>query len=758
MSKDKYTWVKTHLQITEYLSTKENSQNDLIKLLKSVGITPFNDKNKAGEHNIELSEIDPFTFFCYIYKYGPERRLKYLQEIAKKIGINIPSDEKGIPSAQAQKVWLFPYKYERTNNEISRLWAFFNKTLINNIENVDFEDVLKIRSVGKTKLSEALFYINPIKYLPVNGPTKPYINEVLKIDPNFNTYLEYTLLLEKIKAKTDVPFYELSYKAWEWNEGKKKDMNNSNMYSEQLINFLKQAKTDNLKTKHFSRVYNGTKVKVSFGQGVSARIPWISFLKEPFTTSEGIYPVYLYYKNENKLVLAYGVSETKKPQVNWEISNPITIKDYFSEISLSKPDRYGDSFLFKIYDTNALPNNESLDSDLNQIIEQYQSINMENDKLAISQTDFNISNFHQDCKTANLKYSNQLVTRYISSLVTKPFVLLSGLSGSGKTKLAQSFAQWICEDKNQYCIVPVGADWTNREPLLGYVNALNNEEYILPENGALQLLIEANKEENENKPYFLILDEMNLSHVERYFADFLSVMETRKEEKFKLHSDKDNKKSEVPHELSWPENLFVVGTVNIDETTYMFSPKVLDRANVIEFRVNETEIEDFLNAGKEITSITKMGAAIGNSFVTIAKNNKNEGDFGKLNTELLDFFKELQKLGAEFGYRTASEIQTLFSKIDLVNPAYSDKENEKIDIAIMQKLLPKLHGSRRKLLKTLNLLAQKCLTKEQEIIFNERGVYTISEDNEIKYTLSFEKIARMYKNAIENGFASYAEA
>jgi len=368
----------------------------------------------------------------------------------------------------------------------------------------------------------------------------------------------------------------------------------------------------------------------------------------------------------------------------------------------------------------------------------------------------NFPQFYQDCTKANLKYSPQLITRYVSSLATKPFVLLSGLSGSGKTKLAQSFAQWICENETQYCIIPVGADWINREPLLGYVNALDDSQYIVPENGALQLLIEANKEQNKNKPYFLILDEMNLSHVERYFADFLSVMESK--DKFKLHSDRENKKSGVPNELDWTKNLFVVGTVNIDETTYMFSPKVLDRANVIEFRVNDTEIKDFLTARKEITHITKTGATMGNSFVDIAKNNQNEGDFGKLNTELLDFFKELQKLGAEFGYRTASEIQSLFSKIVLVNPNYSDKENEKIDIAIMQKLLPKLHGSRRKLLKTLNLLAQKCLEKEQETIFDERGVYSISEDNKIKYELSFEKIARMYKNAIENGFASYAEA
>lgn len=372
----------------------------------------------------------------------------------------------------------------------------------------------------------------------------------------------------------------------------------------------------------------------------------------------------------------------------------------------------------------------------------------------LTQIDFSISSFQEDCKLAGLIYSEQLLTRFISSLATKPFVLLSGLSGSGKTKLAQSFAQWICESEGQYCIVPIGADWINREPLLGYVNALNAKEYVLPENKALELIIKANKD--ETKPYFLILDEMNLSHVERYFADFLSVMESN--DNFKLHSDRNNDKSGVPHEFAWPKNLFVVGTVNIDETTYMFSPKVLDRANVIEFRVDEKDIESFLIERKGITSIAKLGAGMGNSFVEIAKDCTNDNDFTQLNSELLNFFEELQNLGAEFGYRTATEIQTLFSKIDLINPSYSTKINEKIDIAIMQKLLPKLHGSRRKLLKTLHLLAQKCLEKEQNMIFDERGVSKIEEENVIKYILSFEKIARMYKNAIENGFASYAEA
>lgn len=222
MTDNKFTWVETHKQITQFLSKKESSQKELIDLLKQVGIGPFNDKTDEGGHDIELEEIDPFTFFCYIYKYGADKRLKNLQEIAKTLNISIPSDELGVPSAQPQKVWLFPYKYARINNEIQRLWDFFKKAITDNISDSAFEDVLKIKGVGKTKLTEALFYINPEKFLPIDSPTEPYIKEKLEIDPSFNNYTEYIALLEKIKSKSDLPFYEMSYDAWKWNEKNKK--------------------------------------------------------------------------------------------------------------------------------------------------------------------------------------------------------------------------------------------------------------------------------------------------------------------------------------------------------------------------------------------------------------------------------------------------------------------------------------------------------------------------------------------------------
>lgn len=400
-------------------------------------------------------------------------------------------------------------------------------------------------------------------------------------------------------------------------------------------------------------------------------------------------------------------------------------------------------------------------------------------KEKIKQIDFDLSFFNVDCKNSGLNYKPELITRYVSSLVTKPFVLLSGLSGSGKTKLAQAFAQWICESEEQYCIVPVGADWTNREPLLGYVNALTPTEYILPENGALDLIIKANND--QEKPYFLILDEMNLSHVERYFADFLSVMES--EDKFKLHSSSDplngNNNIKVENEYDWPKNLFIVGTVNIDETTYMFSPKVLDRANVIEFRVSEPEMSDYFINSKPL-DLKKLngedgiplGAKYGEDFVKIATH-KTSDTSDQLTKTLKAFFVSLQKVGAEFGYRTASEIQTLFGQIDKINPdfdksenfdkQYPNKENFKIDVAIMQKLLPKLHGSRNKLVPVLTALAVLCygvgnnnkLSKEDKNeVFKKRDELK----GNIIYPISLEKIERMYDNVIANGFTSYAEA
>lgn len=102
------------------------------------------------------------------------------------------------------------------------MWALFFSAVRNNISNEQFDDILKIKGIGKTKLTEALFNINPEKYFPIDGPTEPYLKEKLEIDPKFNTYTEYLDILKRIRGKMDKPFYKLSDEAWKWNSEKNK--------------------------------------------------------------------------------------------------------------------------------------------------------------------------------------------------------------------------------------------------------------------------------------------------------------------------------------------------------------------------------------------------------------------------------------------------------------------------------------------------------------------------------------------------------
>lgn len=363
---------------------------------------------------------------------------------------------------------------------------------------------------------------------------------------------------------------------------------------------------------------------------------------------------------------------------------------------------------------------------------------------------FSISTIIQCIKETGLLYTDNLIKRFAFSLMAKRFLILSGLAGSGKTQLALAFANALIEDEKQLCVVSVGADWTNREPLLGFPNALQANEYVKPESGVLDILMEANKEENKNKPYILVLDEMNMSYVERYFADFLSAMESG--EGISLW----NGESDVPTKISLPQNLFIIGTINVDETTYMFSPKVLDRANVIEFKISPEEMEEFLKEMKTVNrcSINGKAAGMGASFVELASLKELDKDDEAIKA-LKEFFDELKKVNAEFGYRTATEIFRYIAQAKKNDD--SEKKmtiDEIIDSAIIQKLLPKLHGSRKKLEPVLNQLWKQCFKKEErDAIQMERECIA-----KAKYKESADKIFRMYEAANANGFTSFAEA
>ena len=373
---------------------------------------------------------------------------------------------------------------------------------------------------------------------------------------------------------------------------------------------------------------------------------------------------------------------------------------------------------------------------------------------------------NESCLNAGLDFHVSLMSRYIASLQAKPFVILSGLSGSGKTKLAESFAMFISENKDQWMLVPVGADWTNRDSLLGFENTIT-KTYSLPPYNVPEFIERAGKEENNTKPYFLILDEMNLSVVERYFADFLSAMESTNKE-ISLHQIE--KQERPPKKLKLPANLFIIGTVNIDESTYMFSPKVLDRANTIEFRLNESDIKKFLNKNVVDLSLDELmskGKDMAASFVQNCSKELDEDLNKKIDDLLIKTFKPLKKAGAEFGYRTITEIRQLATQLNQFDIELKESRvvndgamaEAIFDIAILQKLLPKLHGSAGKLKAPLIALAELCFDQgkwDNQYLDANSNVGESSEN--LRYPQSFEKIKSMYVRLLQNGFVSFAEA
>jgi hypothetical protein len=503
-------------------------------------------------------------------------------------------------------------------------------------------------------------------------------------------------------------------------------------------------------------------------------------------------------------------------------------------------------------------------------------------------------------KAANFHCDEVFLRRFVAAMLAKRFVILTGLAGSGKTKLAQAFARWISpgmtnadpfipgarignsyrvmnsdriavelwNEKDEkvvlprrlieewaeflvtnplladapskeirekfllgyetrqdskfarhaifwdghlkpsalalidarksgirpcrcYEIISVGADWTSSEHVLGYPDGLDKNRYIRTK--ALDLILRAATE--PDLPHFLILDEMNLSHVERYFADLLSAIESG--EPIYLHVDNDAGgapalRDGVPGELWLPSNLFIVGTVNVDETTYMFSPKVLDRANVLEFRISSSELKSFLEnpVAVDFGKLDAAGAGEGKLLTALVQQSSRLLDVEqrKFEAELCLFFEVLQAANAEFGFRVAKEGAAFLHFYKLLSGDGWEFQAG-MDAQILQKLLPKLHGSRNVLEPVLCTLATLCFAKRtwefddqgkefahlkglraeaakaklmEDESLDPLGLTPEGNQNyppaEAYYRLSFEKILRMLERVRANGFTSFAEA
>ena len=325
--------------------------------------------------------------------------------------------------------------------------------------------------------------------------------------------------------------------------------------------------------------------------------------------------------------------------------------------------------------------------------------------------------------------------------------------------------------ENNICLIPVKSDWTDPSGIMGFYNIIEKRYHIGPFLKHLLFALE-----NPDVPFFVILDEMNLSKIEYYLSDVLSVLETRlpqgitKEaginEKIMLHSASisddyiatdDEYFDTIPAKVDIPHNFYITGTINIDETTYTPSPKVLDRANVIEF--NEVNLEKYFNNNDENDISTFILNNVPNfTAPTIASSRISKSIDEYIKDEIIRINSILKRHNLHFGYRIASEISLYIYNVKkyVINPNQNILDRA-LDFQITQKILPKINGTQARIEKAILELLNAFT--DGEIDIENADPYEVAnlDPSSSKYPDSVRKLKNIHAKLSTYGFASSIE-
>ena len=324
----------------------------------------------------------------------------------------------------------------------------------------------------------------------------------------------------------------------------------------------------------------------------------------------------------------------------------------------------------------------------------------------------------------------------------------------------------------RHVLVAVRSDWTDPRGLTGYFNPITNT-YV--RTSVVDLLLRA--ADDPDHPYLIVLDEMNLARVEYYFSDFLSALESGEpielmspgveEELLALGHD------EIPAQLQVPANVSFVGTVNVDETTHSFSPKVLDRANLLEF--SSVEVERALGHPVEemAAGLRLKNGQLAPGWLCTSRGEALEPraaaqEFDDFTEALEDVHDLLARYHLHFGYRVIDEVSAFVGHaLDKVDDEPAEIVRRAFDLQLRQKILPKLSGG-RELEEPLALLLKYCLSGEKTKSIEVDAVRSEAEhqldpssqtggSQTPRYPESAEKLLRMLKRIADTGFVGALE-
>lgn len=612
-------------------------------------------------------------------------------------------------------------------------------------------DNLMVESVAKKRTANLLKWLENVKLIDQDWiPNETYMTEKMVKD---------------MASKLREYFFKIMN---EYIEAKRESFGGNPLGS-----FVRRTVTDEIKGLPFipsdQYMVNG-----SVGQGNWASIPWIAVMNKDVTvsTQRGYYIVYLFSEDMERLYLTFaqGVTETSKEEMerikkDIRYSVPMNDRvrkddDIYLGISQKAKQYVFSTAAYIQYDRENLPEEDVLVSDLEKMIHYYEEyIKMkknsaqtevtreeqvkENEDQFITSENL-VNHIYSYIKSKGFHYKKEEVTNLYLSLKTKPFVILSGISGTGKTKMVQWFAESLgaTEENGQFQLIPIRPDWNDGSDLLGYKDIKG--DFI---EGPLTKII--NRASHEPRlPFFVLLDEMNLARVEYYFSDILSVMESKKWKDGEIVSSTllSTEMTGYENDVKISNNLYIIGTVNMDETTHPFSKKVLDRANTIEFNRVELTNLHFLQDLEEVAPIPVWNDKLASTYLHLKDVYGEHQELVETATAELEKINAiLQKMNAHVGYRVRDEIcfYLAYNKEDALL-----KDEEAMDHCILQKILPRIAGSDQRV--------EELLKELYRIFTNQEYVNGDELDFEkAKYPNSARKVAEMLGRLTYDGFTSF---
>lgn len=544
-------------------------------------------------------------------------------------------------------------------------------------------------------------------------------------------------------------------------------------------------------------VHRKVKVVPSAGKGNWASVPWISMLdpKETDTTQKGVYIVYLFRGDMSGLyvTLNQGVTELKDlpaaaqaeelarraeavrqrlpdlAAAGFALDNKIELRSATALGAKYEPS----TIAHKFYSTDGLPEPEDLAEDLHALLDAYATYLDEKTPIVANGAPASSSSLSgrfellvEHIAATGFVFEPWQLAAYVTALRTKPFVILAGVSGTGKSRLPQLVAAATGAQFSRFAVRP---DWTDSSDVLGYVDLRGS----FRPGAVLQFAQAAGHALSQQ--HVALLDEMNLARVEQYFAELLSGMEDRRPVSTggmaspplliqKLVGD-----DAQWNNVGWPANLALVGTVNMDDTTHGFSRKVLDRAFTLE--MSDVDLGNWKEAPTAVPSATQWPMELWYPrAMRLSDLQQLSEDESKLVTHVVTTLTEanniLSSAQIQVGYRVRDEVALFVLHARDVQPWFRTQPGEPVDtldLALHMKLLPRIAGGsgaiRRVLLRLLGWAVDGNLNAGDDDLAAHAGRW---EKDGRKSALTDARLPRtaarlclMWDRLQQEGFTSY---